>query len=302
MTAPFADRFTHTRGRHLKVDGARLYVEEIGNPDGPALVLLHGGFGSSESFNAITPVLAPHYRLIGLDSRGQGMSTMTGDGTGGRDHMSATAATGTTAATGREHDTGRGNASQHVLSYARLQQDVQAVVQQLALSSYGVIGFSDGGILGLRLAATQGSSPGALRCVVSIGGHWQLADDDPTRPLFADISSSFWQTHFPDEYARYHALNPAPDFDALVSHIKALWLDDGPDGYPGEAVRQIAVPLLVVHGEDDPVVVRSNPLQLIERVPTARLLWLPFTGHAAHEERPDWLLPVLMAFLAQTRA
>lgn len=270
MNQPAHDRFTHTHGQYLDVNGARLYVEQIGHPDGPALVLLHGGFGNIETFNAITPALAPHYRLIGIDSRAQGMSTM-----------------------GNDND---------ALSYARLQQDVEAVVRQLGLAAHHVIGFSDGGIIGLRLAAAQGAGAGPLRGVISIGGHWQLAADDPTRAVFADISTAFWRTHFPEEYERYQALNPAPDFDALVERIRALWLDDGDSGYPGESVRDIRVPLLVVHGEDDPVVVRSNPLTLVERVSGARLLWLPLTGHAAHEERPEWLAPALKAFLKYSEA
>lgn len=255
-------RFNHQDGQQLPVDDALLYVEQQGNPDGPPLLFLHGGFGDISTYNLITPALAPHYRLIGLDSRGHGRST----------------------------------AGKVPLSYLRLQEDVQAVTRQLGLARYGVIGFSDGGIVGLRLAA-QPDSP--VERLVSIGGHWQLAPDDPTRALFARISSAFWQREFPQEYAQYHALNPAPDFDALAGRIKAMWLDDSEAGYPGDRVRQIRARLLAIHGEDDPVVIRSNPLELVERVPGARLLWLPMTGHAAQEERPDWITPVIRAFLAQ---
>lgn len=253
-------QFSHQDGRTLAIDGAELYVEEIGNPDGPTVLMLHGGFGSCETFNAITPALAGRYRLIGIDSRGQGQSTL-------------------------------GDAP---LSYARLQQDVEAITQQLGLSRYSVIGFSDGGILALRLAANPANP---IDRIISIGGHWQLATDDPSRATFAKISTAFWKKYFPEEYARYHEVNPAPDFDTLVEHIRALWLDETEDGYPGELVRNIRVPLLVIHGEDDPVVLRNNPLELVERVDGARLLWLPFTGHASHEERPGWITPAIEVFL-----
>lgn len=252
--------FSHRHGERLPVDGAELHVEQIGNPDGPAIVMLHGGFGSCETFNAITPALAPHYRLIGIDSRGQGASTM-------------------------------GDAP---LSYARLQQDVEAITRQMGLSRYSVIGFSDGGILALRLAANPANP---IDRIISIGGHWQLAADDPTRATFAKISTAFWKKYFPEEYAHYHEVSPAPDFDTLVERIRTLWLDDTEDGYPGEQVRNIHVPLLAIHGEDDPVVLRSNPLELVERVDGARLLWLPFTGHAIHEERPGWIIAPIEVFL-----
>lgn len=254
--------FNHQQGRSLLIDGARLHVEEIGRADAPAILFLHGGFGSIETFNALTPALAPSYRLIGIDSRGQGRSTL-------------------------------GDAP---LNYRQLQLDVEAVVRQLGLDAYSVIGFSDGGIVALRLAANPANP---VQRVITIGAHWSLPTDDPTREVFAKISTAFWQKYFPEEYERYHELNPAPDFDDLVVRIRALWLDsDGPLGYPGESVRQITAPVLVIHGEDDPVVLRDNPLGLIERVPSARMLWLPMTGHAAHEERPAWIRPVIEQFLA----
>ena len=36
--------FNHRDGQHLDIDGARIYVEEQGNPGGPALLFLPGGF------------------------------------------------------------------------------------------------------------------------------------------------------------------------------------------------------------------------------------------------------------------
>ena len=34
--------FNHWRGRHLDIEGASIYVEETGNPQGPALLCLPG--------------------------------------------------------------------------------------------------------------------------------------------------------------------------------------------------------------------------------------------------------------------
>lgn len=41
--------FNHRDGQHLDIDGARIYVEEQGNPDGPALLFLPGGFDQIET-------------------------------------------------------------------------------------------------------------------------------------------------------------------------------------------------------------------------------------------------------------
>ena len=68
--------FNHRDGQHLDIDGARIYVEEQGNPDGPTLLFLPGGFDQIETWNLLMPGLAATHRLIGIDSRGHGRSTL----------------------------------------------------------------------------------------------------------------------------------------------------------------------------------------------------------------------------------
>ena len=45
--------FTHQDGQYVEVAGARLYCEQQGNPQGPALVFLHGGFGDIEKIDRV---------------------------------------------------------------------------------------------------------------------------------------------------------------------------------------------------------------------------------------------------------
>ncbi|MCD9031971.1 alpha/beta hydrolase [Luteimonas sp. Y-2-2-4F] len=252
--------FDHRSGRHLDVDGARIYHEVRGRADGPALVLLHGGFGDLGTFDALAERLGRTYRLVGIDSRGQGASTL-------------------------------GDAP---LDYRRIARDAEAVAGHLGLRRYGVIGHSDGGIAALRMAA--GGAP--VACVAAIGAHWTLAADDPARAMYAGITADAWRGMFPGSEPRYRALNPEPDFERLAVAMRTLWLDDGGHGYPGAAVNAIACPLLVVRGDEDPLVSRRHAAELADRVAGARLLNLPYAGHSPHEERPDWLLPPLEAFLA----
>lgn len=73
---------------------------------------------------------------------------------------------------------------------------------------------------------------------------------------------------------------------------------DDTDGYPGETVRQITSELLVIRGDDDPLVSREHAVGLADRVPGARLANLPFTGHSPHEDKAAWILSLLEAFSA----
>ncbi len=55
--------FDHKSGKHLQIDGARIYYEAAGNEDSPALLFLHGGFGNLEDFNTILPDLDIDFRV-----------------------------------------------------------------------------------------------------------------------------------------------------------------------------------------------------------------------------------------------
>lgn len=252
--------FNHQHGQYFDVAGARLYCEQQGNPQGPALVFLHGGFGDIETFNAITPALAERYRLIGIDSRGQGKSTLG--------HLP--------------------------LTYQRLQRDVEAVAQQLGLERFSLVGHSDGGIAALRIAAAASARIDKL---VTIGAHWQLPADDPARAMYSRVTGARWRELFPHSYERYLQLNPEPDFDRLAVALRELWLDSSEQGYPNESVRDISAELLVIRGDEDRLVSRPNACELADRVASARLLNIAFTGHSPHEDHPQWVLPALKAML-----
>ncbi|MGE8436487.1 MAG: alpha/beta fold hydrolase [Pseudomonas palmensis] len=252
--------FTHQDGQYVEVAGARLYCEQQGNPQGPALVFLHGGFGDIETFNAITPALAEHYRLIGIDSRGQGKSTLG--------HLP--------------------------LTYQRLQLDVEAVARQLGLERFSLVGHSDGGIAALRIAAAGSAG---IEKLVTIGAHWQLKADDPVRGMYSRVTGARWRELFPHSYERYLQLNPEPDFDRLAVALRELWLDSGEQGYPNETVCGITADLLVIHGDEDRLVTRANACELADRVANAQLLNIPFTGHSPHEDHPQWVMPALKALL-----
>lgn len=152
--------FNHRDGQHLDIDGARIYVEEQGNPDGSALLFLPGGFDQIETWNLLMPGLAATHRLIGIDSRGHGRSTL----------------------------------GPQPLSYRRLEEDVKAVVRHLGLTCYGVIGHSDGGIVALRLAADPANP---VTHIIPIGAQWELPPDDPARDELAQATPTFWRKTFP---------------------------------------------------------------------------------------------------------
>ena len=87
--------------------------------EGPAVVLLHGGLGHSGNWGYQVPsLLESGYRVITIDTRGHGRSTM----------------------------------DDRSLTYHLLAQDVIAVLDQLKVDRAAVVGWSDGACTAMVLA------------------------------------------------------------------------------------------------------------------------------------------------------
>lgn len=252
--------FTHRNGHTLEVAGAALYYEAIGRDDAPPVVLLHGGLGTLADFNALLPFFAQSFRVLAIDSRGHGRSTLGAE----------------------------------ALSYARLEVDVLLVTRQLGIDRFSVVGFSDGGVVGLRLAARARTN---LIKLAVLGTPHRLGPNDPLRARLASVTPASWRAKFPETAERYERVNPAPDFDALVRASVPMWIDTSQAGYPADAVRGITCPTLVARGDDDPLVSRALTYDLVEQLPRARFLNVPFAGHELHKDQPAVVGPVLERFL-----
>jgi pimeloyl-ACP methyl ester carboxylesterase len=252
--------FTHNSGQYLQVDGAKIYYETSGNEDNPTLLFLHGGFGNIENFNTILPDLGEEFQVIGIDSRGQGKSTI-----GSKE-----------------------------LTYEQIQKDVERVLKHLNIDWLTIIGFSDGGIVAYRIAALTSLK---IEKLVTIGSDWHLKSTESTKEIFSKITGESWKKKFPATYDAYQKLNPEPNFDLLAQSIVKMWLDPNSSGYPNEVVKNISCPLLIVRGDDDHLVSKSAVVELSELVKNSRLLNIPFAGHAAFEDQKEIFMISLNEFL-----
>ncbi len=252
--------FDHQAGEHLDIDGARIYYEITGDKNSPALLVLHGGFGNLEDFNSIIPELAKEYKIIGIDGRGHGKSTL----------------------------------GEQELTYERIQKDVERVLEHLAVDTVCIIGFSDGGIVAYRLASLTSLN---IEKLVTIGATWHSKSIEPNRELFSKITGESWRKKFPDTYDIYQRVNPEPNFDAFARASVKMWLDTNSSGHPNESVKDISCPLLIVRGDDDHLVSRETVFELSGIVKNSRLLNIPFAGHVAFEEQKEIFMISLNEFL-----
>lgn len=253
-------QFDHRSGQSIEIDGASIYYETAGQENGPALLLLHGGFGDMEDFNVLLPGLTQRFRVIGVDSRGHGKSTL----------------------------------GKTPLTYQRLQEDVEQIVGRLKLDRYSIIGFSDGGIVACRMASGTSS---AIERLVMIGAQGELKEDDPVRAILSKVTPESWREKFPSTYDSYQRLNPEPNFDAFARAAIAMWLDSSSSGYPNDSVERIACKVLIARGENDHLTPRDALDRLARRIPDARVLEIPDAGHVAFQDQPELFLRSLNEFL-----
>ncbi len=69
-----------------------------------------------------------------------------------------------------------------------------------------MVGFSDGGITALRMAAQADTRVDRL---VAIGTDKMLKPDDPVRKLLAGVTAESWTKKFPETVALYQRAQPA---------------------------------------------------------------------------------------------
>ncbi|PTT19796.1 oxidoreductase, partial [Chryseobacterium sp. HMWF028] len=120
-------------GKYIDLKNAKIYYEEYGS--GEPLVLLHGNNGSISDFYNQIPDLAKQFKVIVLDTRGQGRST---------------------------------DLSTDDYTYEEFSEDLLAVTKELNISKFNIVGWSDGGITGLLFTINH---PDLINKLIVIGAN-----------------------------------------------------------------------------------------------------------------------------------
>jgi len=252
--------FDHTTGRLITSGDVEIYVEDIGNPDDPVLLMLHGGFGTIEDLNTITPSLSRYFRLIGIDSRGHGRSDL-------------------------------GNTK---LSYKTLTEDLKTVIDALELREFSIFGFSDGGVVAYRYATVKDTR---LQKVVTVGASWEMNENEPCWEMISGMTGEIWKGMFPASYDTYMRLNPSPNFDAFSTRVVSMWTDLSPDGHPEESMRDVAADMLAIRGDNDFLTNLESMARLKAMNNKVNFLNVPFADHVAFDESPEIILCAMGKFL-----
>ena len=239
---------TSASGRSIDVNGVALYYEEQG--EGDPVILIHGGFASSASWQAMLPHLVDGFRVITPDSRGHGRST---------------------------NPAGE-------LSYPLIADDVAALIGALELARPVVGGWSDGGQVALELGARHPGVAGGL----IVGGAYPdfgagglreifrgfMGADDAGTPDIAQLEENFGD--FAGVVKSWHP-GGAQQWQALVQQTAPMWLDYA--GLTPDDLQEIVDPALVLAGDRDELIPLDLMVSLYRALPNAELAVCPQADH-----------------------
>jgi pimeloyl-ACP methyl ester carboxylesterase len=241
-------------GHYVNVGDARIYYEIYG--EGRPLVILHGGiFGSTYEMHQFIDSLSKQYRVIAISTRGHGRSEL-----------------------GTEP-----------ITYEQKANDVWAVIHAVTKDSVIVLGFSDGGYAGYKLAAMY---PQCVRKLIAIGAaelYPGLRDltFDAKQGVASD--SVYWKQQF--------MLMPEPQrlqemFTLLGNMYNHLTLNK-------DFFQAIQCPVLVMTGDRD----QGNPPQRIvttaQMIPHSETAIIPHCTHPVFLENFPAVWACVVPFLKQ---
>lgn len=243
---------------YAPVDGVKLWYAEYGS--GKPVILLQAGLASNHWWGLQIPALAKHYRVIAVDTRGQGRST---------------------------HDPGT------TITYRLMASDVLGLMNHLHIQKAAVVGWSDGAITGLELAIHH---PQRLTKLFAFGanttprGYQSSSEQSPAQhAMLAEYTKRM--------KSGYKKLSPTPgDYKAFHHKMDHLWNTE--PHITAKQLRGISVPTWIVDGDHDEIIKRSNIHFQFSQIPDARELIVPGVSHFAFLQKPKTMNALLLRFMA----
>jgi proline iminopeptidase len=280
----------------IEVRGTRLYVDERGSAEAPALLFLHGGPGSG-SYDFLSfqgDRLATHFHLIGVDQRGvQQSDPLTGP-----------------------------------VNELDLVADFEDLRETLGLESWSILGHSFGGRLALRYAVLH---PTAVTKVIFENPAWDLLLNTETLIRSAQRIEPAIQLPphegpattqlLNDRFALLHQLGDrrmeiylGPDTQDLALPADTEIPDElhARSGQFSEAIMntpeflesllrllaQITQPALLIKGAHDPVTSAEEITRFQADVPNGTYYFAKNSGHFVHAEDADVYTELVTSFLS----
>lgn len=247
-------------GKYVDINDIKVYYEAYG--EGEPLLLLHGNSGSIENFIYQIPELSKHFKVIAVDSRAQGRSTD----------------------------------SDKDITYALMASDMAELIDKLNLGKVNVVGWSDGGNIGLELAFAY---PEKVLKIITLGANYThenfMAPPDSVimeanDPLI--VKTSVGLQRLSDAFER---LSPNPERLPIIKKKLTALMEKYPN-FTTDQLTTIETPFLVIVGDHDLISI-DHTISLFKSLPKAQLFILPRASHMFPFEYPESTNREIIRFL-----
>lgn len=238
------------------VNDIQMYYATYGDPANPALVLLHGGLGNADYFVNQIPAFSENYYVIAADSRGHGRTTM----------------------------------SDQQIGYALMASDVLALMDYLKIDTFSLVGWSDGGIIGLDIAINH---PERLIKLVAYAANYNPSG------LMPDVGTNERFNKYIEMAAGdYALLSPNPDnFETFLNNISNMWATE--PNYSQDQMKAIPVPTLFIDGLEEEAISPAHDLEMAALVPNSTLILMSDIGHFAMWDKTEEFNHYVLDYLAR---
>ena len=219
---------------YAAVNGLNMYYEVHG--EGPPLLLLHGGTGSIPT--KWIPFFSSQFRVIAMEQMGHGR---TADVTDRPFHF---------------HD---------------MAEDTVELMRQLGIESAVIVGYSDGGIIGIDIAIHHSEMVTKL----AVTGANSRVDGYTAENL--EWARTFKPADLPVSEA-YARLSPdGPDhWPIVLERLQRMWPVE--PNFTREEMQGIKAPTLIIIGDGD-IVTPEHAVEMFRAISGAQLCVVPHAGH-----------------------
>ncbi|OBZ92938.1 alpha/beta hydrolase [Pararhizobium polonicum] len=224
------------------VNGIDMYYAVYGS--GPPVLLIHGGLGYADVWGAQVADLAKDHTVIVADSRGHGRSTR--------------------------------NAQPY--SYDLMSSDYLALLDYLKIEKTALVGWSDGGIIGLDIAIHH---PERLTKLFAQAANSKVDGVIPTV-----MENKTFAAYIEKAGEVYKKISPTPtEYDAFVTQISNMWASQ--PNWSDDDLKTITTPTAIVLGDHDEAISRDHTDYLAKTIPGAELIILKDASHFAMLQDPE---------------
>jgi pimeloyl-ACP methyl ester carboxylesterase len=238
-------------GKYVEINGAKIYYEEYGK--GEPLLLIHGNGGSIVWMGNQIDYFKTKYRVIIADNRGQGRSELKTDS----------------------------------LTYVQISKDWEGLVNYLKLDSLSIIGWSDGGIIALKMGISNKSK---IKKIVAMGAN--------LRPDSTAVHSWAIKNVMKEREIVESKIIEKDTTQNWNSQKQLLGLLGEQPNIPIKDLSKIKAEVLIMAGDED--IIRSkHSLEIYRNIPKAQLCIMPGETHFAPASSPELFNEIANRFLSE---